>query len=123
MLPLVRLDRLNTQLIRHAEKKCRKIKMGAIPYTPDLSKLGLTVYVWRLIENKCEGHKVSSRYLRRKANQCGIFNYSIVPTEECRRARAIAFKEYREYASQAKMKRPAFLDDLADAIAAKGNIS
>ena len=123
MLPLIRLDRLNTQLIRHAEKNCRKLKMGAIPYTPDISTLGLAVYVWRLIEKKREGRKISSRYLRRKANQCGIFNYSIVPTEECRRARAIAFKEYIEYASQAKIKRPAFLDGLADALAATGNIS
>ena len=123
LLPLIKLDNLNTQLIRHAEKNCRKLKMGAKPYTPDLNKLGLAIHVWRLIQKKQEGCKVSSRYLRRKAHQCRIFNYNIIPTVECRRARALAYKEYRDYASQAKLKRPAFLDGLADALAAKGNIS
>ena len=52
MLPLIKLDRLNTQIVRHAEKKCRKLKMGAKPYTPELHKLGLTIHFYRLLEKK-----------------------------------------------------------------------
>lgn len=122
MMPLIKLDRLNTQIVRHAKKKCKKLKMGAKTYTPELHKLGLTIYFYHLLEKKQEGRKVSSRYLRRLANQCDISNYSIIPAPECRCARCTAQRAYRIYSKDAELKRPAWLDGLAGAIAAKGDI-
>ena len=64
---LVRIDRNNTQLIKHSEKRCRKLKMGHKPYTPELHKLGLTLHAWHTIIKWKEGKHVHSRYLRRLA--------------------------------------------------------
>ena len=69
---LHRLDRINTQLILHAEKKCRKLRMGAQPYKPQTAKLGLTIEFWRALICKHEGHNISSSYLRMTARQCDI---------------------------------------------------
>ena len=97
--------------------------MGAKPYTPEPHKLGLTIHFYRLLEKKKqEGRKVSSRYLRRVANQRGISNYAIIPVPECCNVRCLAHRAYRIYAKDPEIKRPAWLDRLADAIAAKGNI-
>lgn len=52
MLPLIKLDRLNTQLIRNAVKKCRKLRMGAKAYTPEMHKLGLTIYLYCLLQKR-----------------------------------------------------------------------
>ena len=117
---LHRLDRINTQLILHAEKKCRKLRMGAHPYTPQTAKLGLTIEFWRALIRKHEGHNISSSYLRRTARQCDIQNYSIVTLEECIRVKRQAYKEYKSYLKVAD--RPSFIDDLADAIAADGDL-
>lgn len=117
---LYRLDNINTQLIIHAEKKCRKLRMGAHPYTPETAKLGLTIEFWRALIRKHEGHNISSSYLRRTARQCDIHNYSIIPLEECIREKRMAYKNYKTAIKT--VNRPSFLDDLADAIAADGDL-
>lgn len=117
---LQRLDSINTQLIINAEKKCRKLRMGAKPYTPETAKLGLTIEFWRSLIKKLEGHNISSSYLRRTARKCNVFDYKKLSLEECKRARAKAHRAYKDYVVQAD--RPSFIDGLADAIAAEGDI-
>lgn len=121
-MPLIRLNPINTQLIRHAEKKFRKLRLGQRPYTPELNMLGLTIHFYTLLQKKREGRKVSSRYLRRISNQCNIVNYNIIPIDECIQARRQAFRVYRMYSNNAEIERPSWLDGLADSIAAKGDI-
>ena len=93
------------------QKKCRKLRMGSLPYTPKTAKLGLTIEFWRSLIKKQEGKNVSSSYLRGTARQCGITNY---------RARAQVHCEYKNYIKIAH--RPSFIDDLAYAIAADGDV-
>jgi hypothetical protein len=63
-----------------AEKKCRKLKMGADPWSPKLQLLRDTINVWQLVIKKKGSGKVSSRLLRRqtkKAKLCNPYSLSI----------------------------------------------
>ena len=119
IMALNKIDNINTQLIKHAERHCRKLRMGARPFTPQTAKLGLTIEFWRALIRKLEGKNISSSYLRRTARQCGIQNYKVVTLSECKRAKAQAHRAYKNYIKIAD--RPHFKDDLADAIAAEGD--
>ena len=80
----------------------------------------MTIEFWRAFIRKLEGRNISSSYLRRTARQCGIQNYRVVTLSEAKRAKAQA---HRAYKCQLKtVDRPSFLDDLADAIAAEGDL-
>ncbi len=63
------LDRCNGVMI--AEKKCRKLRMGQVAFSPQLQQASRTINAWMLLEKKAKGMRTSSRLLRRaliKAN-------------------------------------------------------
>ena len=120
---LIKLDRINTQLVIHAEKKCRKLYMGAKPYTPEVNQLGAVINAWHVLIHKKEGKFVSSRWFKRCLKTSGAQNFSQLSIEDCIKQRSLAFQKYNSYGHQIEEKRDSWLDDLADAIAAKGNIS
>ena len=42
---LNKIDNSITNSIIYAEKRCRKLKAGSVPYSPDLSKIGKVINV------------------------------------------------------------------------------
>ena len=44
-----RLDKCRIQGMIYAEKRCRKLRMGGIPWTPELTRIRLTIVVWMLV--------------------------------------------------------------------------
>lgn len=103
---LIKLDRINTQLVLHAEKKCRKIYLGAKPYTPDINILGATINAWQVLIHKKEGR------------QCSVDNFAQLTLEQCISRQALTFQAYNTYGHQIEEKRYSWIDDLADTIAA-----
>ena len=61
------IDRVCTQAVLHAEKKCRKIHAGGKPYTPELNRLGRQIDAWRMIVKKKLGCNISTRKIKRAA--------------------------------------------------------
>ena len=120
---LIKLDRINTQLVQRAEKKCRKLYMGAKPYTPEVNHLGAVINAWHVLIHKKEGKCVGTRWFKSCLKLIGVRIFSQLSIEDCIEQRALAFKTYNTYGCQIEEKRYAWIDDLADAIAAKGNIS
>jgi len=43
------IDKMATELLLSAERKCRNLRTGAVQFNPDLSKLGLTWRFWRKV--------------------------------------------------------------------------
>ena len=54
MIILNKLDNSITNSILHAEKKCRKLKSGSVPYTPELNNAGKIINVWNNVANQKE---------------------------------------------------------------------
>ena len=65
-----RIDGLRIQGIAYAEKKCRKLKMGGIPWTPELARLRSSIEVWQLVRRRIRHCKVGAKkYFVRKGKQ------------------------------------------------------
>jgi hypothetical protein len=59
------LDSLHCKGIALAEKKCRKLCMGNVDYSPEIQAARLLITVWHLIQKRANGQKESSRLLQR----------------------------------------------------------
>ncbi len=67
-----RIDRELGQYMRHAEKKCCKIKSGQIPFSPEASVWIKRTQVYRLLLKYHKGRIRNRGNLKRLARQCGI---------------------------------------------------
>ena len=69
------------------------------------------------------GRNISSRLIKREAQQCGIPNTNFLDLDTCLDLRRSAFRAYKSYAYDSEQKRKDFLERLADDQAAAGNIT
>jgi hypothetical protein len=56
---------------RHADKTCRKLRMGAIAYSDSLKKARNAVDLWNLLHRKRNGIKASTKKIRRLMRNTG----------------------------------------------------
>ena len=117
------LDSIRLQAMRVADRLCRKLPMGSIPYTPAYSAVRTRIELWTLVIKKLSGKDVDSRFLSRKANKAKI----VAPLErslaEAKELRAAAYRDEKRLAKSAASDRKTWLESLAEARAADGNLS
>jgi hypothetical protein len=77
-----RIDRELGQYMRHAEKKCRKIKSGQIPFLPETSVWIKRTQVYRSLLKYHEGRIRNRGNLKRLARRCGIVDAMPISQEE-----------------------------------------
>ena len=115
---LEELDRIRTDLMLAAERQCRKLRMGKVPFSPIAMKAALAKSYWRLVLRKKSGRPVSSRLLQRKRHQAGIPPHSIssltLPTIISNIQKY--HSQWLQLKAQAKTLREAFLTQQADSI-------
>ena len=112
-----KLDRICVSAFQYANKRCRKLRMGAIPSSEETTIAGLTIRLWTYVIRKKTGCKVSSRLIQRTAAECGVENPMQISVEQAVANRAAAWKAYYEAASMAYELRESKLDRLAEFIA------
>ena len=61
-----KLNEMRIQGMVFVERRYRKLKMGAVPWTTELSKIRHTIEVWQLISKRIRGYQVSARKILRK---------------------------------------------------------
>ena len=66
------IDRLRTRAMLKAERHCRKMKMGGVPFSPDYNATRKRIAAWSLLVKRLKGGKVNSRFLQRKMHQANI---------------------------------------------------
>ena len=121
-IKLNKLDRSITNSIRFAEKKCRKLRAGQVPYSPEIHEAGCIINVWNNIIRKKKGCNISTSYIRRISKKVNIsINVNDISLEECENERKIAAKKYRKLKRNAAQNREQFLQKLAEDHAKKGN--
>ena len=122
--PLVdEIDRLNEEAIQYADKRCRSLKMGNVPYSPNYTVLTSKLAFWKSLQDKKEGAKISSRVLVRlliameDKTPLRIYKqYSIAEMREEEREANRALRRFKKH--DADTSRTNFLEDLAEARAA-----
>jgi len=118
------LDEQMGRAIRHAEKKCRKLRTGEIPFSGMFADLRDEYRMWLLVRKKKLGQKVSNTTIRRLAKRMKIDN----PMSQTLLA-ATAFmkdsqKKYKQLTKQqARDGRMKFNEELAAANASTMKVS
>ena len=63
---------LREQGIQYADKQCRRLFQGLVPFSPEVNNLMLQVRFWKLALDKKLGRKISSRLLVRTMRKAKI---------------------------------------------------
>ncbi len=79
---LNKLDQASKQLMVNAEKKCRRIKSGRIPFSPEAAIWIRQCQVYRSLLRYHTGKIRNRGNLKRMARRCGIMNCLSIPKEE-----------------------------------------
>ena len=68
-----KLDRLQIQAFRFADKNCRKLRMGKVPFSPDDVQIeGRRISLWTLVIRRKVGYHVGTKTTKRLAKKCEI---------------------------------------------------
>ena len=106
------IDHARTLAMLAAEKQCRKLRMGKVPYSPRAIRHALAKSFWKLLLRKRRGHKVSSRLLQRKRHQAHIPTqpFDILTEEQILSNIQECHEEWKIAKSQATSLRQQFLE-------------
>jgi hypothetical protein len=95
------LDDLRLKAIKKADRKCRHLRMGQVPYSPQLVMAWNKLKAWQLLLKKRKGRRVNSRYLQRSLKKAGIKDWTLLPVEEVVENLADAGITYRRLKKEA----------------------
>lgn len=79
---LDRIDKMSRELMVNAEKKCRKLKNGKIPYSPEAAIWIKRLQVYRQLLRYWAGKVKNRGNLKRSARCCNIENAFLLTLEE-----------------------------------------
>jgi hypothetical protein len=114
------LDLLHMDGIKHADRQCRKLHMGGIPFSLEFKRMDATVGFWNALIHRKSGKQASSRFLQRLIKKAGIPDrlsfFSALTKDELIAKHKVAYQEYRTFVKQHSVTaRVTWLEDLAEA--------
>ena len=118
------IDGLRHEGVTLAERKCRKLHKGAVPWSPDIQRAREQVEIWGLILKKKLGRHISSSLLQWGMKKFWISDHiQDISLKMAIHNKWVALKEYRELKKLSWSLQQTHLEDLAAAKAAVGNTS
>lgn len=113
---LERCDALRTGAMLHAEKKCRKLRMGGVSYSPEVSRAGMAINLYKLLIKRAVGRPVNSKKIIRLSRSAKIpmeeFQYKSL--EELISRRIFHERHYRSLKVHHVELRKTFYQQLID---------
>jgi hypothetical protein len=117
------LDQLRVEGILTSEKRCRNLKMGNVPWSPELQQsMNRIGYYQRCRLKYCAFKNVNSRTLQYWFKKCKVQMEVKSGNKAINRLRE-EFKMYNAIKKQAPEKIQLFLESLAEATAEEGDLS
>ena len=109
------LDAQRTAAMLGAEKKCRKLRKGTIPFAPSTIQPALALSFWKLQLKRHRGKKVSSRLLERKRKQAQIplQPFTSLTGDQIQQEISQCVIQWNKAKSQAITQRKEFLENKA----------
>ena len=105
----------------YADKRCRPLFFGKIPYSPDFAKASDTIELWRAAGTIKRGCRYSSRLFRRLEKKLGLAKCLHKSIQEIKEEEDKAWKEYWGIKKKALALRKSFLEQKAEAIAGESD--
>jgi Reverse transcriptase (RNA-dependent DNA polymerase) len=117
------LDELRTASMIYAEKKCRRIRMGSVPWSPELQAVMNRIsYLQRCRMKYINGRRIRSRTLKESFDKTD-YDKSFSSPDEIIKQLKLEFKTYKELKNQAEKLRVNFLEQLAASQANESNLT
>ena len=113
------LDELREEAMQTAERKCRKLHMGALPWSPTLQHARDMVQYVKLTLRRKRGRNVSARFLMRLSKKVGV-NYVDISNRKLEKLLYEALQTYKQLKKEAKTMRESFLEYLATNLEKEG---
>ena len=109
------IDALRTKAMLQAERRCRKLRMGKVPFSPMVIQHALAKSFWQLLLRKRHGRRVSSRLLQRKRHQAKIppQSFSSLTIPQIQQHIHACHTAWKDAKLQANSHRTTFLDSQA----------
>ena len=114
-----KLDRIREKCMKKAERKCRKLHMGGVPWSPEIQRARTTILYIKLILRRRRGRRVSARTLIRLQSKLGI-SYEQVTDDNLLQFLDKAFQYYKKMKKKAVDLRKSHLEQLAEALEQNG---
>ncbi len=111
---MTQIDRVREQIMKSAEKKSRKLHMGAVSFSPKIAMAGKKFDLCKLIWKKKKGLHVKSTRIRRLAQQLRIPKPLSVTLEQAYDNFKEALAIYKGYKPDSSVLRYAFLTEKRD---------
>jgi hypothetical protein len=116
------LDKLRVEGILYAEHQCRKLRMGNIPWSPDLQQSMIRIcYYQRCRLKYCLGKNINSRTLLKWYRKANI-SQEVLSARDAIQKLQEEFKVYNTIKKKAVEKRRCFLEGLAESKAEEGDL-
>jgi hypothetical protein len=117
------LDKLRLTGVLLANKKCRKVKLGQVSFSPAMVDAWNRIKAWQLIKKKLSGGRVNSRYYRRALKAAGLSDLAVTTSRDAEAHLSKAWTIYKVLKKQGRTLRATWLEELAVARAEDGNTS
>jgi hypothetical protein len=117
------LDSIRIQATIRAQKLCRKLRMGAVPFSPQLCMAGKKNRAWKLLLKKKSGGTVHSKFLGRKIKEAGITDFALLTIPKIQENLWNAWQRYHILKKRAAGDRSTWIEELAIARAEEGKSS
>ena len=113
---------LRTEGINYAEKRCRKIYCGNVPFSLEVQKARLVIELWKADNTIATGRKYSSTKFRRLEKKTGITQILNQSKHQLEKGEDAAFQRYWKMKRSADRIRDSFLHHKAESIAEDSNV-
>jgi hypothetical protein len=116
------LDSLKCKGVALAKKKCRKLRMGQVAYSPQFHQASCQINAWILLRNKVKGMKISSRLLNRVLKKASLKSETrALSLKEIDTNLKLAYQNYYRVKGSDDELRATAMEQLAEALAEAGN--
>ena len=112
---------LRNQGIQYADKNCRKLTMGNVPFSPAIIATCEQLQMWKGIRTRKTGRKFSLKKIRRLEHKHKVQDAMSYSIQEVDNKIVETMRKYKEQKKVAQALRTSFLQGLADAMAEEKN--
>ena len=111
----IRVTRMEAR--EYADKKCRKLRMGGVPYSLELAAARSMIALWKAIVSWKLGGKANMKHIQRLENKNNSQGCRDTTLREAKMKRSEAFSHYWEIKKEAQELRLTFLEKKAKDLA------
>jgi hypothetical protein len=116
-----KIMQIRNQGIQYAEKNCRKLSMGNVPFSPTIIATCEILQLWKGVKTRQSGRRFSLKKIKRLEKKHHIQDAMKLSKSEVEAKIRDTMSRYKKQKKEAQMLRTTFLQGKAEAMAEESN--